>query len=152
MSWASLTQATPASIRRAICLAAVGVAGPDRRLQPVAAVVGERDRLLGVGDAHHRQRRPEGLLGHAEHRVVDAGQHGRLVEAARALADPAPGPDLGAALDRVADVGVDQLELRREDDRADVDGAELAGRALAQRLDLRSVSRSTNSSWTASST
>ena len=116
-------------------LAAGRVAGPDRRLEPIAALVRQRHRLLGVGDAHHRERRAEGLLGHAQHRVIDAGEHGRLVEAAGPLADPAPGPDLGAALDRVADVGVDQLELGREDDRADVDGAEIAGGTLTERRD-----------------
>ena len=117
-------------------LAALDVTGPDRGLQPVAAVVGERDGLIGVGDPHDRQRRAEGLLGHAEHRVVDAGQDRRLVEASRAGAGLPAGPHLRPALDRVADVGVDQLDLGREDDRADVDAAELPGRTLAQRSDL----------------
>ena len=65
-------------------LAAFVVAGPDRGLEAVGPVVGELDRLLGVTHPHHRQGRPERLLGHAAHRVVDIREHGRLVEAARA--------------------------------------------------------------------
>jgi hypothetical protein len=68
--------------------------------------------------------------------VVDADQHGRLVEAARAGGPPAADDDLGTAFDRVIDVRLDQLDLRREDDRPDVDRARRAGRALAERLDL----------------
>ena len=71
-----------------------------------------------------------------QHRVVDAGEHGRLVEAAGAVADAPPVDDARAPLDRVATWRVDQLDLGREDDRADVDGARRPGRALAKRLDL----------------
>ena len=119
-------------------LAALGVAGPDRCLQPVAAVVGERDRLLGVSDPHHRQGRAEGLVGHAAHRVIDAGDDRRLEEEAGAgVCGPlAAGDDRRAVLDRVLDVGLDQLDLRREDDRADVDAPRSAGRSLPQSLDL----------------
>ena len=117
-------------------LAAPLVAGPDRGLQAVAAVVGELDRLVRIADPHHRQGRAEGLLGHAEHRVIDVGEHGRLEVTPRPLAARAPGDRGRALVERVADVGLDQLQLRREDDRADVDGSRLAGRPLAQAADL----------------
>src|SRR5215213_425420 len=63
-------------------LALVDVLGPDARVEPVARVVGELDRLLLVAHLHDRQRRPERLLDHDLHRVVDVGQHGRLEEVA----------------------------------------------------------------------
>ena len=45
-------------------------------------VVREPDRLLGILDLHDRERRPEGLLAHALHRVVDVDQHRGLEEMA----------------------------------------------------------------------
>ena len=63
--------------------------------EPVGRVVGQADRLLGVGDLHHRQRRAERLLGHALHRVVDVDQHRRLEEAG-----PAPSARLPPASTR----------------------------------------------------
>ena len=59
--------------------------------RPYRRVVGQPDRLLGVGDLHDRERRAEGLLGHRSHRVVDVGEHGRLVEAATARRAAAAG-------------------------------------------------------------
>ena len=112
-------------------LAALVVAGPHGGLEAVRALVGERDRLLGVADAHHRQRRAKRLLDHAAHRVVDAVEHRRPVEAPRAGCALAAGDHAGALLDRVAHVRLDQLDLRREDDRPDVDRAGLARAAPA---------------------
>ena len=117
-------------------LAALVVAGPHGGLEAVRPLVGERDRLLGVADAHHRQRRAKRLLDHAAHRVVHAVEHRRPVEAPRAGCALAAGDHAGALLDRVAHVRLDQLDLRREDDRPDVDRAGLAGRPLPQALDL----------------
>ena len=124
----------------------LGIAGPDRRLEPVRPVVGQPHRLLGVADPHHRQRRPEGLLVHAAHRMVDVGEDGRLEEAAGGrLGALTAGDDLGALGDRVADVRLDQLELGREDDRPDVHRARGSG-APWRSASTFPVTRSRNSS------
>ncbi len=116
-------------------LATLGVSRPHRRREPVGHVVGEAHRLFGVGDPHHGKRRAEGLLGHAEHRVVDVGEDGRLVEAARPLPRAAPGHDARALVHRVGDVAGDHVHLRREGDRPDVDRPGPGRRALAKGLD-----------------
>ena len=136
MSCASLTIAVPASSLRASSSPRSFVPRPDRGLQPVRALVGEGHRLLGVGDAHHRQGRAERLLDHAAHRVIDPGQDRRLVEATRPGAALAAGDHLCPLVDRVGDVSLDQLDLGREDDRADVDRSRLPGRPLTQGRDL----------------
>ena len=100
----------------------LGVARPDRRLQPVRALVGELDRLVGVGDLHHRQRRAERLLAPCS---ASSGRR-RPAPWARRSARRRPRPRLPPVIDpralgdRVADVRLDQLDLRREDDRPDV--------------------------------
>ena len=113
------------------------IARPHRRLEAIRPVVGEPHRLLCIPDLHHRQGRPEGLLGHAPHRMIDLGQHGRLEEAAGLGLDPLPARDHPGALGHcVTHVRLDQLDLRREDDRPDVYRARRSRRPLAQRLDL----------------
>ena len=104
-------------------LAARDVLRPHRRREPVGRVVGEPDRLLGVLHAHDRQRRAERLLGHARHRVVDVGEHRRLVEAPAACAPGRRRARVAPALARLVDVAGDDLELRRERHRADVHAA-----------------------------
>src|SRR3954454_1371194 len=102
-------------------LALVDVLGPYARVQPVARVVGQPDGLLLVAHLHDRQRRAERLLGHAQHRVVDVGEDGRLEEVALALAALAAHADLRALLDGVVDVLLDQVDLRRPGHRPHVD-------------------------------
>ena len=53
-------------------------------VEPVAAVVGELDRLLLVPDLHERKHRAKGLFLHHVHRVIDFGQDRRLEEPPRA--------------------------------------------------------------------
>src|SRR3954451_18675116 len=77
-------------------LALGGVAGEHARVEPVAGVVGEPDRLLRVAHLHHRQDRAEGLVGHHLHRVVDARHHRRLEELPGAGAAVAAHEDLRA--------------------------------------------------------
>ena len=89
---ASFTHALPASQPPRDLLALRDVLREDARVEPVAAVVGEPHGLVGVAHLHDRQRRAEGLLGHDLHRVVDAGEHGRLEELARARARPCRRP------------------------------------------------------------
>ena len=74
-------------------LAARDVLGEDRAAQAVGRVVGQADGLLGVGHLHDRQRRAEGLLAHALHRVVDVDQHGRLEPVAALAVVPALAAD-----------------------------------------------------------
>src|SRR5688500_17269883 len=62
--------------------AAAEVARPDARRQPELAVVGEPDGLLLVAEGHKGEDGAEGLLAHHGHRVVNAREHGRLVEPA----------------------------------------------------------------------
>ena len=69
-----------ANERRGKPLTALDVTGPDRGRKPVLGIVGQPDGLLLVGHLHHRQCRPERLLGDARHRGRDVSQHGRLEE------------------------------------------------------------------------
>src|SRR6202011_5256389 len=116
--------------------AATGVTGPDAGLEAVLRIVGEADALLGVGDLHDRERRTEGLLGHALHRVVDVNEHGWLVEAARTRAGVTAGEDLGPLGDRVAHVLIHDLELGREDHGPHVDRPDAGRHALTQPTDV----------------
>ena len=58
------------------------------------------------------------------HRVVDVDEHGRLEEAAAAVAPVAAGENARARVARLVDVAGDDVELRGERDGADVDAAE----------------------------
>src|SRR5262249_51266609 len=106
------------------------VARPDARVQSVARVVGEPQPLLLVAYPHHGHQRAEALLAHHQHLVVDVGEHGGLVEESgiRRIAS-ASREDAGAATPRVLHVLLDDLELARPAERADVG---LAADALAQ--------------------
>ena len=86
-----------------------------------------RTRLVDVATLMIGTDGPERLLAHDVHRVVDVDQYGRLVEAAAAGVRVAAGQHLGALRDGVTHMGVDDLELRREDHRADIDAAGAAG-------------------------
>ena len=109
-------------------LAALGVTREHRRGEAIGRVVGEPHGLLGVVHLHDRQGRPERLLGHDLHRVVDIYEHGRLVEATWALQLVAAREHARALLHSVGDVVLDRLQLGRERDRANLD------RAVALRL------------------
>src|SRR6266849_5406719 len=116
--------------------AARQVPGPHAGVEAVARVVGQADRLLLVADAHDRDHRPEGLVAHDVHLVVDVDQHGRLEEEAGQVGAPlAARQHLGAARDRVLHVALDLVDLGREGHGADLDHASL-GRALADLLHL----------------
>src|SRR5829696_6266259 len=117
-------------------LALLDVLRPDARVQAVARVVRKADRLLLVMHLHDRQRRAERLLGHAEHRVVDVGEDRRLEEVALALAALAADPHGRALVDRVADVRIDDVDLRRGGHGTDLDRRGRARSALAQRARL----------------
>ncbi len=65
---------------------------PDRGRQPVPAVVGQGHGLFGRVEGHDRQGRPERLLGHDLHGVVDTVEDRRLEEIAGKRGDPVP-PD-----------------------------------------------------------
>ena len=91
---------------------------------------------LDVAHLHHRDHRAEGLLAHHLHRVVDVGDHGRLVPVAGAVLALAAGEDAGAGLARVLDLVGDDLDLRRRGHRADLGRVGVAVGALAQGLDL----------------
>ena len=133
----SLTQALPLSMPLRERDAALDVARPHAGVQPVAAVVGESQRLVGVAHGHDRDDRAERLLAHDEHRVVDAGEHRRLVEASRAVAaPPAAGQHARALRARVVDVALDDLDLPRTGERAVVDVGVGAVRPDAQRPHL----------------
>ena len=82
---------------------------------------------------------------HARHRVVDVDEHGRLVEAARRRRARLPPTSTRAPLrDGVLHVPLDDVDLRREGDRADVDDARPArARPGAARGPCRSPSRRT---------
>ena len=67
----------PVSTRSPIAAAWSVSRGPDRGGQPVGAVVHQRDRLLVVAHLHDADDRPETLLAHDAHLVVDIGQHFR---------------------------------------------------------------------------
>src|SRR5215211_9356861 len=117
-------------------LALVDVLGPDARVQPVARVVGELDRLLLVAHLHDRQRRAERFLDHDRHRVVDVGQDRRLEEVPPPLAPLAAHAHRRALLHGVVHVRLDQVDLRRPGHRSDLDLTGPAGLALAQRARL----------------
>jgi hypothetical protein len=133
LTFESLTQTAPGDR-----LAARGVLGEDRGTEPVGRVVGQADGLLGVGDPHDGQRRAEGLLAHDVHRVVDADEHRRLVPVAALPVVPARAADddLRALRTRVVDMALDDVDLRREGDRADVGRARPGGALVAQRARL----------------
>ena len=100
-------------------LAARDVLGEDGGGEAVGRVVGQPDRLLGVGHLHDRQGRAEGLLAHARHRVVDVDEDGGLVP--EAVGRPRwPPMRPGRPCHGVLDVPLDDLHLRRERHRADV--------------------------------
>ncbi len=134
----SLTTTAPASIRRAT---ASPWPCPWCRPRPG----GRRGCRWRAGPPpRHRATFMIGSVGpnvssrHALHRVVDVGQHGRLEEACPRRAAVTAGQHLRALRDRVVDVLLDDVDLGRVDERADVDDAEAARHALAQ---LRAPSR-----------
>ena len=112
-------------------LAASNVAREDRSTEPKLAVVGEADCLLGILDLHDRQSRPEGLLVHRRHRMVNVNEHRRLKEVAGAAAALTAGKNLGAAGNCLVDVPLNDVNLRREGHRADLNRAWAGANALA---------------------
>ncbi len=92
----------------------------DRAGEPVAGVVGESQRLLGVAHLHHADDGAEGLVAHHLHRVVDVDQHRRFEVVAWSLDPLAAGQRLGAGGERVIDVVVDDRALVGRGHRADV--------------------------------
>ena len=68
----------------------------------------------------------------SEHRVVDARQHRRLEEGAAGIAARAADEDLRALRTRVVDVALDDLDLARAGERAEVDVG-VAGRSAPTR-------------------
>ena len=133
----SLTQALPLSMLLRQRDAARHVARPDAGVEPVAAVVGEPQRLVDVAHAHHRDDGTERLLPHHQHGVIDVRQDRRLAECSRAVADPlAAAQHLGPARDRVGHVALDDLDLPRAGEGAVVDVGVAAVRADAQRPHL----------------
>ena len=141
----SLTLTEPASIRRATLLGPVLLA-EDRGGEPVAGVVGEAHRLLGVAHLHHPDDGAEGLVAHHLHRVVDVDQHGRLEVVAGAVDLLAAGQRPGAVGEGVVDLVLDDRGLVRRGHRADVLFRLAAVGALAQARRPASVSLATNSS------
>src|SRR5262249_34366903 len=102
--------------------AALDVTRPHARVEPVAAVVGEPQRLIGIAHGHDRDHGAESLLAHDEHRVIDAAEHRGLVEVPGAVAGaPAAEQHLGSLALRVIDVTLDDLDLPRARERAVVD-------------------------------
>src|SRR6202012_4781471 len=101
--------------------AAFLVARPHRGRQPILRVVGQPDRLFRVGDLHHRECGPKGLLGHAGHRLIDVDEHRRCEEC------PGSGwlaakHNTGARPDRLVDVPLHDVALRAGRQRPDVAG------------------------------
>src|SRR5262249_58839822 len=71
--------------------AALAVFGKNAAVEPVAGVVREPHRLLGIVDFHDRNHRTEGFLAHDVHIMRNVDQHGGLViVAAEARVPPAP--------------------------------------------------------------
>src|SRR5205807_6667753 len=66
------------------------------------------------------------------HRVVDVDEHGRLIEQARAVAAVPTGDGASSLGDRVLDVAIDGVDLRREGDGADLDAPRSTGDSLPQ--------------------
>ncbi len=85
-----------------------------------------------IGHAHDRDRRAEGLLGHAAH----ASGRRRPARSAggtrRAAGRAAAHHHAGAPLDRVGDVGAHHVQLRRVDEGRQVRGPGPRGHALVQ--------------------
>src|SRR5258705_2854925 len=108
------------------------VTRPHARLQAVAAVVREAQRLVLVAHDLDRETRAERLLAHDQHLVSHVDQHRGLEEepGVRRIAPPA-GEHARTALDRVGHVALDDFELGGARDRAHVDLALRLG-ALAQ--------------------
>ncbi len=140
----SLMHTLPASRPAASRSAWAASADPHRRVEAVGRVVGQAQRLVGAAHLHDRQHRPERLVAHDGHVVVDVDQHRGLVPEPVAALDPAPaGEHPRAALDRVRDVALDDVELGREGHRADVvaDRRALADRARAGHARVRRTAR-----------
>ena len=100
---------------------------PDRAGETVLGVDGERDRLIGGAEGHHRQHRPEHLLARDRVGRRDVQQERRADEEAGGR-DRAVGlPDLGAVFTGQSDESFDLVEL----------GARVLGahvRALVERI------------------
>ena len=156
-----MTQTLPASSRRASARARGGVARPDAARQPQRRIVGDAQRLLGVGDAHDGQHGAEGLLAHDRHvgrrrRRSASGAKNRPGRSARRAP---PVTTRRAARDGVGDLLLGARDLRREGDRADVDvaasrlpsgGAPWRSRAISAAAARRSDRRPASSTSTRS--
>jgi hypothetical protein len=120
------------------CHAAFDVARPDAGIQAVFAVVGERQRLLGVAHRHHGHDRSERFLAHDAHAVRHTGDHGGFEEVAGVgTATLAPAQDAGALHDGVGQMLLDDGELARAREGAVVDVGVGAVRAHAKRAHAR---------------
>ena len=54
-----------------------GLVAENCSRQAIDGIVGELHGFADISKTHNRQHRPESLLGHQRHRVVDARDHGR---------------------------------------------------------------------------
>jgi len=88
--------------------------------QAVSRVVGEFDGLVDAVEGHDGQHRPEGLVGHDAHGVVDAAQYGGRIPGSAFFNGLAAAMHGGALLDSLVDVRLDGRQLFLEDQGADV--------------------------------
>src|ERR1700684_2340792 len=80
------------------------IAGVEVRREAELRVVGEADDVVLVLEAKDRRYGTEGLLARDQHRGIDAGDDGRLVEGAAERVPLAANHDLCALLLRVRDM------------------------------------------------
>ena len=124
------------------------VGGVGDGAERVARGVGDRDRLVLVGERDHRQHRPEDLVLGEPARRIDVGEHRRRDEVAggerplesSAARDQPPGP----STPRVVDHAEDAVGTRLGDDRTHE--AWRIERVAHRRDSTMATSRSTTSS------
>ena len=72
--------------------------------------------------AGNRHDRPEALLAHDRHAVVDVDEHGRFEPVAGSIEAPASAEHTRPLTDRVGHLGFEHIHLRGAGERADVGG------------------------------
>ena len=113
------------------------VSRPNASRKPERRRVGECERLLRVLHRHDRQQRTECLLVHHGHVRRHVREHGRLEEVPLQVGTPlSTAHHPCAARDRVLDLGLHHVDLRRKRHRADVHAA-LVGERWNALPDLR---------------